>query len=155
MLKYVNWSVVFQEIPDETTLSINISGCPCRCPGCHSKYLWADEGKPLTPDALSRLIGQYADSITCVGFMGGDGAPDEVERLAGHVADEYPDLRIAWYSGRSRVPGNIDRSRFNYIKLGPYIAHLGPLNRKTTNQHLYKRTASGGYEDITCRFWRK
>ena len=35
MLKYVNTGIVFQEIPDEVTLAINISGCPCHCPGCH------------------------------------------------------------------------------------------------------------------------
>ena len=40
MLKYVNCGIVFQEIPDEVTLSINISNCPCHCPGCHSNYLW-------------------------------------------------------------------------------------------------------------------
>ena len=49
MIKYVNTEVVFQEIPDETTLAINISGCPCHCPGCHSSYLWEDVGTPLTP----------------------------------------------------------------------------------------------------------
>lgn len=31
MLKYVNTGIVFQEIPDETTLAINISNCPCAC----------------------------------------------------------------------------------------------------------------------------
>lgn len=31
MLKYVNCGIVFQEIPDEVTLSINISNCPCHC----------------------------------------------------------------------------------------------------------------------------
>ena len=36
MLKYVNTGIVFQEIPDEVTLAVNISGCPCRCHGCHS-----------------------------------------------------------------------------------------------------------------------
>ena len=52
MLKYVNSSVVFQEIPDEVTLAINISNCPCHCPGCHSKYLWEDIGLPLTTGAI-------------------------------------------------------------------------------------------------------
>ena len=47
MLKYVNTAVVFQEIPDEVTLAINISGCPCRCPGCHSHNI----------DYLTRIIG--------------------------------------------------------------------------------------------------
>ena len=44
IMKYVNESVVFAEIPDEVTLAINISNCPCRCPGCHSKFLWGDIG---------------------------------------------------------------------------------------------------------------
>ena len=47
-MKYYNYDVVFQEIPDETTLAINISNCPCRCPGCHSKFLWEDVGVELT-----------------------------------------------------------------------------------------------------------
>ena len=44
MLNYLNTGVVFQEIPDEVTLSINITGCPSRCPGCHSQYLWENIG---------------------------------------------------------------------------------------------------------------
>lgn len=47
MLKYVDARVVFQEIPDEITLAINISNCPCHCKGCHSQYLAEDIGKPL------------------------------------------------------------------------------------------------------------
>mgnify|MGYP007008579906 CR=1 FL=1 len=31
MLNYLNTGIVFQEIPDEVTLSINITGCPCHC----------------------------------------------------------------------------------------------------------------------------
>ena len=52
------------------TLAINISGCPCRCPGCHSQFLWADRGEELTAEALSALIRETEDTITCVGFMG-------------------------------------------------------------------------------------
>ena len=37
-LKYVNTQEVFQEFPDEITLAINISKCPCHCRGCHSNY---------------------------------------------------------------------------------------------------------------------
>ena len=47
MLKYVDTKVVFQEIPDEITLAINISNCPCHCPGCHSSYLAEDIGNAL------------------------------------------------------------------------------------------------------------
>ena len=59
MLKYVNTGVVFQEIPDETTLTINISNCPNHCPGCHSKYLWADIGNPLNEESLGRMINEF------------------------------------------------------------------------------------------------
>ena len=70
MLRYINTDIVFQEFPDEVTLAINISGCPCRCPGCHSQFLWADRGEELTAEALSALIRETEDTITCVGFMG-------------------------------------------------------------------------------------
>lgn len=60
MLKYVNTGVVFQEIPDEVTLAVNISNCPCRCPGCHSRYLWGDVGEPLTPWCSMDLYGSMA-----------------------------------------------------------------------------------------------
>ena len=82
MLKYVNTGVVFQEIPDEVTLSINISNCPCHCPGCHSRYLWQDIGEPLTAITLAKLIHDYGTEITCVCFMGGDAEPEYVNTLA-------------------------------------------------------------------------
>ena len=64
MLKYVNTGVVFQEIPDETTLSINISGCPNHCPGCHSKYLWADIGEELNTDAIDSFVKEFNGDFT-------------------------------------------------------------------------------------------
>lgn len=101
MLKYVNAGIVFQEIPDEVTLSINLSNCPCRCPGCHSSYLWGDVGKPLTPVALDEFLAKYASDITCVCFMGGDSDPAAVNGLAGYLRQRYPQLKVAWYSGRT------------------------------------------------------
>ena len=56
MLKYIDSKVVFNEVPDEITLAINMSGCPIGCPDCHSKYLWKDEGKELTIKELEKLI---------------------------------------------------------------------------------------------------
>ena len=56
MLKYYNAMVVFEEIPDEITLAINITNCPCKCPGCHSKFLWDDNGTELTVEVLHKLI---------------------------------------------------------------------------------------------------
>ena len=56
MLKFVDTKVVFQEIPDEVTLAINISNCPCHCEDCHSSYLAEDIGETLTTDKLKKII---------------------------------------------------------------------------------------------------
>lgn len=153
MLKYVNTGIVFQEIPDEVTLAINISGCPCRCPGCHSRYLWDDVGLPLDTDAIDDFVEQYGQDITCIAFMGGDGDPKGVDLLAQYIREEYPEFRVAWYSGRLRIPAQVHKTDFDYIKIGPYIRHLGPLNKSTTNQRLYRQNDDGQFDDITYRFW--
>lgn len=155
MLKYVNTGVVFQEIPDEVTLAVNISNCPCHCPGCHSHFLWDDIGTPLTPLVLDDFVGEYGKDITCVCFMGGDAEPESVNQLAKYLHEKHPQLKVAWYSGRIRIPSVVNKSDFDYIKLGPYIAHLGSLKQPTTNQRLYKRGAGNQFNDITYRFWKR
>ena len=55
MVRYHNFDVVFAEIPGETTLALNITGCPNRCPGCHSPHLQADEGRVLDEAELLGL----------------------------------------------------------------------------------------------------
>ena len=156
MLKFVSYDIVFQEIPDEVTLAVNISGCPNGCPGCRSPYLWRDEGRPLVPEEVEALLEQYGGSVTCLCFMGGDGAPGEVAALARWLREAYPGLRTAWYSGRSRLPEEVDAGLFDYLKLGPYVERCGGLRSRTTNQRLYRiRAERGGVrmEDITARFW--
>ncbi len=154
MLKYVNTSIVFQEIPEEVTLAVNISNCPCRCPGCHSQYLWENIGNPLTPMAVDMLLRQYGRDVTCVAFMGGDAEPTYVNMLARYIHREHPQMKVAWWSGRQRVPSNIRKSDFDYIKVGPYIAHLGCLKERTTNQRLYKRASGDDFTDVTSYFWK-
>ena len=63
MLRYTDYDIVFQEIPDEVTLAINISNCPNRCKGCHSAYLMEDVGDLLTEESLSALLQKYGDII--------------------------------------------------------------------------------------------
>ena len=155
MLKYVNTGIVFQAIPDEVTLAINISNCPCRCPGCHSHYLWDDIGLPLNTDAIDAFVGEYGDDITCIAFMGGDSDPKGVQMLAEYIHEEHPQFKVAWYSGRIRIPAGVKKSEFDYIKIGPFIKHLGPLKEPTTNQRLYRQDDEGGFEDITSRFWKR
>ncbi|MBP5548674.1 MAG: anaerobic ribonucleoside-triphosphate reductase activating protein [Bacteroidales bacterium] len=154
MLKYLNSDVVFQEIPDEVALAINLTGCPCRCPGCHSPYLWGDVGNPLTEEALDKMIEACHSHITCVALMGGDAIPDEINRLMQHLRKKHEKLHTAWYSGRSLLAPSLNLNNFDYIKLGPYLSHLGALKSRRTNQRLYK-VYNGKMHDITSRFWNR
>lgn len=136
MLKYVDTRVTFLEVPDEVTLCINLSNCPCHCAGCHSSYLAYDIGTELTIEELTRL-GTENDGITCIALMGGDNDPKRINRLAKWIVEEL-DLKAAWYSGRQYIPDEIDIKNFNYIKLGPYIEKLGALDNPNTNQKFYE-----------------
>lgn len=151
MVKYYNAMVVFEEIPDEITLAINITNCPCRCPGCHSQFLWEDVGDELTTDSLSKIITDNS-GVTCVCFMGGDANPEEINKLSLFVRNNFS-LKTAWYSGMDKLSDKIDINDFDYIKIGHYDEKSGPLNKKTTNQRLYK-VVSGDLSDITSNFWK-
>lgn len=155
MVRYHNFDVVFAEIPGETTLAINITNCPNRCPGCHSPHLTADAGRELDETELHGLLDRYGRSVTCVCFMGGDAAPHEIAALAGVVRKTFPILHTGWYSGRDELPEGIDTAAFDYIKLGSWVEERGPLTAPTTNQRLYKVGPDGGMEDITERFRHK
>lgn len=161
MVKYYNAMVVFEEIPDEITLAINITNCPCRCVGCHSKFLWEDVGTELTFEELERLINEN-DGITCVCFMGGDANVNEINELAEKMAtsSKYDNLKIGWYSGMDEISDKLYAIwTFDYIKIGHYDEKLGGLNKETTNQKLYKvkfdEKLPYKLEDITYKFWRK
>lgn len=150
MLKYVNTLVSFSEVPDEITLCINISNCPCHCKGCHSSYLAEDIGNILNLQALTSLIDSNS-GITCVCIMGGDANSSKVDDIAQDIKEYYPKLKVAWYSGKQELSKDINLEFFDFIKLGPYIEELGPLNSKTTNQRFYK-IENNKLIDITYKF---
>lgn len=155
MLKYVDSKVVFAEIPDEITLAINISNCPCHCEECHSPYLAEDIGEPLDLQHLTNRIDSNK-GITCVCIMGGDANPSEVDDIAQDIKEYYPNLKVGWYSGRDYISKDIDMSNFNYIKYGHYDKDKGPLNSKTTNQVMLEIDVIQGKvftKDITAKFW--
>ena len=151
MLKYVNAMVTFSEVPDEISLCIEISNCPCHCKNCHSSYLAQDIGEPLDLQHLTNLIDSNK-GITCVCIMGGDANPSEVDDIAQDIKEYYPGLKVAWYSGRQELSEDINLEFFDFIKLGPYIEELGPLNSKTTNQRFYL-VEDGKLIDMTEIFW--
>ncbi|RKU69524.1 anaerobic ribonucleoside-triphosphate reductase activating protein [Parabacteroides sp. AF17-3] len=157
MLKYVNTDVTFQEFPDEVALCINISNCPCHCPGCHSSYLVKDIGELLTKDTIDEFMDKYHEEITLIGFMGGDDAPFEVSYFAQYIKERY-NIKVGWYSGKQMFPNKSDKTfpfqYFDYIKLGPYIEALGGLKSKNTNQRMFS-IKDGVLIDITYRFRNK
>lgn len=152
MLRLAGYDIVFQEVPGEVTLALNLSCCPNRCPGCHSPRLREEVGEILGGELLKGLLGRYGGSVTCVCFMGGDGDPREVERLAGLIRIESEGrLKTGWYSGRGTLPADCDLSQFDFIKLGPYDRRLGGLDSPSTNQRFY-RIDNGSMIDETARF---
>ncbi len=172
-LLLASYDVVFQEVPGETTLALNLAGCPNGCPGCHSPYLQLGVGEELTDELLCGLLERYGGAVTCVGFMGGDADPAEVCRLAGLVRSfsstsvccdmsvcagggvsgggGVGGLKTAWYSGRAEVPDGVCVGCFDYIKLGPYVESLGGLSSADTNQRFY-RVVGGELVDATSLF---
>lgn len=154
-MKYLDTKIVFQEVPDEISLAINITGCPCFCEGCHSPYLAEDTGEILSEKALSALI-EANPGITCVCFMGGDAYKQEIIDLFRFVKEQYG-LKTCWYSGRDMDYGYEGLKYLDFIKVGPYIKEKGPLNSPTTNQRFYKisydrRLDAIGLDDLTSRF---
>ncbi|MBR5906410.1 MAG: 4Fe-4S cluster-binding domain-containing protein [Bacteroidales bacterium] len=150
MLKYVPelTDTVIEEIPDRVTLAIEISNCRGNCPGCHSPFLKDDIGEELTPAVIDKLIKDNY-GINCFLFLGEGRDSEMLLALARYIRNTYPALEIAVYSGRDKVEDEFF-DEFDFVKTGPYIEALGPLNKRTTNQRLYYHG-----KDITSRFWKR
>lgn len=135
-LKYIGYSIVFQEVPNEVSIAINISDCPYRCRGCHSEYLWEYEGEYLLGD-LGNIIEEYCGLVTCVCFMGGD--QNETEIIEACKIVKSFGLKTCLYSGCDRIDKlwNIIL-HLDYVKTGSYKEDLGGLDSPNTNQQFYK-----------------
>ncbi|MCQ2177319.1 MAG: 4Fe-4S cluster-binding domain-containing protein [Bacteroidales bacterium] len=156
-MKFVDTRVVFREVPDEIALAINISGCPVKCPGCHSSYLSQDIGEILDKDSLCRMIRDIR-GITCVSFMGGDADPMYIRELALWVRSTFPGMKTCWYSGRSLENASPVVEALDFLKVGPYIDECGSLDSETTNQRFYRIIREGdsfSSEDHTSDFKKK
>lgn len=157
MLKYTDAVITFAEVPNEISLCLNISNCPYKCPGCHSKYLWKDVGEELTKTVILDLATSNR-GISCVCFMGGDSDIDTLIDIAKYVKD-YLHLKTAWYTGNDNPEFY---PVFDYIKVGPYKEEFGPLNSPTTNQRFYIKGSSmnkmdanqNEYYEKTDLFWK-
>lgn len=154
MLRAMSVAVVLQEVPDEISVAVNISGCIHRCEGCHSKYLWHDAGIPVK-EHLAAWIAPYRNYITCVCFMGGDQDQEELTEICKSV--HMSGLKTCLYTGFDSMSDLIKplKDDLDYIKIGRYIQEKGPLNDPKTNQRFYKKVSGVSWIDITDRFWKK
>ena len=148
-LKYLGSAIVFQEVPTEVSLVINISGCPYKCKGCHSPYLWEYKGRYISED-IEALIDEH-NGITCVCFMGGDQNPQELNELIDYIHSR--ELKVCLYTGSDWIPTNI--YGLDYLKIGHYSEKLGGLDKVTTNQKFYMVHNDSQYTDMTVLFRRE
>ncbi len=134
-----DFHVVMQEVPGEISLCFTISGCPLRCEGCHSPYLWKKGmGKKMTTRAYRQILTRYYGFATCVLFMGGEWhrkALIEKLKYAGSIG-----YKTCLYTGLDEVDSGI-LEHLTYVKTGPWIRELGGLDSKATNQ-LFKEVRS-------------
>lgn len=142
-LKYKGYAIIFQEVPNEITLAFNISGCPYRCSGCHSQFLWEYGGDDLLENIID-ITNKYKDYITCVCFMGGDQNLYELYLALWYC--KRMGYKTCIYSGCD----DIEKFEFvlpflDWLKIGRYDETLKSDNHiefgvklATTNQHLYK-----------------
>lgn len=155
-LKFAGYDIVFQEVPDEVSLALNITNCPYHCKGCHSSYLADDFGESVN-EKLKEILDKYNGMITCVCFMGGDQAKEELIVSLCYVKSRG--LKTCLYTGCNDLDNNDIKEiipYLDYIKIGSYVEELGGLSNKNTNQRFYKiEKDTHKFEDITYRFQEK
>lgn len=149
-LKYTGYTVACQEVPDELSIVFNISGCPYKCRGCHSQYLWDYIGRYISED-IEGVLRQYKGLATCVCFMGGDQNLSEMKDLLARCKTHG--FKTCIYSGSNNMALFKDlRDVLDYLKIGEYKEELGGLKNKNTNQIFYGINDEGGYSDLTYLF---
>ncbi|MDG6267027.1 anaerobic ribonucleoside-triphosphate reductase activating protein [Glaesserella parasuis] len=135
-LRFISEQIVWQEVPNETSLAFLISGCPLGCKGCHSIESWKlGSGQILSEIYLQQRLAQYQGLISCVLFMGGEWLPELLLQRLQLVRQSG--LKTCLYTGLEleQLPQEI-LAMLDYVKTGRWIAELGGLNCITTNQRF-------------------
>jgi anaerobic ribonucleoside-triphosphate reductase activating protein len=151
MLKYESTLITFTEIPDEISLCINLTCCPCRCKECFEPWLRQDYGSILSFESI-RQMRLKNPHISCICFMGGDNDHKSLYELCARIREELQ-LKTAVYSGLDSWDATL-AEELDYYKVGSYQPACGPLNNPNTNQRLYKYI-DNEWIDITNRFQKK
>ena len=131
-MNYYRFQIAFQEVPNEISLCFLICGCPLKCKGCHSPFLFKKEnGECLTDEIYISVLEKYKNYATCVLFMGGEWESEElIHKLQLAKAHHY---NTCLYTGLDKVEQNI-MNELTWLKTGPWIESLGGLTNEKTNQ---------------------
>lgn len=129
--------VVLQEVPDEISLALSISGCNLNCKGCHSSETFDPKfGEELTLSKLAQMI-DHQKYITCVLFYGGEWLIEELEVFIDYVKSR--NLKVCLFTGRNLEYFSVEfLSKLDFIKVGRYKENLGGLKSEQTNQKFIK-----------------
>lgn len=134
MVKFYNYDIVFQEIPNKVSLALNITNCQNNCKGCHSPYLNKDTGEELTIHKLASLIKNNI-GVNCVVFMGEGNDKQSLLNLIMFVKEFG--VEVGLYSGRDEIDVTY-LNLLDYYKIGSFCQEKGGLKSKNTNQKFYK-----------------
>ena len=147
--------ITAQDVLDEISLAISLSGCPLRCKNCHSAFTWNPKfGTLLTNELMEELITKNKH-ISCVLFYGGEWQLERLLELISIVKQH--NLSVCLYTGLTLEEIKLNKkellSVLDYIKVGRFIEEKGELNKKSTNQKFYRVLNNGEkLEDWTSRF---
>ncbi len=156
-------------------VSLFVSGCRHRCPGCFNAEAWDFEaGRPYTKETEQEILSALAyDYIKGLSLLGGEPFEPENQRgLAGLTAlvrGRYPRKDIWCYTGfvyeTDLLPGGrahtevTDRllADIDVLVDGPFLQERKDLSlafRGSANQRILLRTGDGRV-DISSRFDRR
>ena len=131
--------IVFQEVPEEISLALTVTGCQIGCKGCHSPHTWNPQhGTPLTVIGLAELLDQYEALISCVVFFGGEWQPDKLCLFLSQC--QAAGYKTCLYTGEEDISDSI-KAHLDYLKTGSWRSEVGGLASPISNQRFIDITS--------------
>lgn len=152
--------ITLAEMPNYISHYIQLADCSIRCPMCHSKELWGSTHR-VSLDSIYNIaeenVNKGADMIIIFGDINNGISSMDLLCLTNRLKKLSP---ICIYSGASTILESLGDyigyilDNISFLKLGAYKEEFGGLNKKTTNQRMYK-VEDEGLKDITATlFWK-
>lgn len=150
-------------------ISLFVSGCHHRCPGCFNEETWDFEaGSPYTPEVEEKILTKLAPYyIKGLSLLGGEPmAPENqktVLQLVKKVRQQYPEKDIWCYSGyrwEDLVAGNIGEDsqelvgHLDFLVDGLFVEglkHPSLAFRGSANQRIIDVSASLAQKETVVR----